>query len=131
MIDTKWYDGPNYPFVGTVNKVDAEKDEVEVCILVIPYTLLEATQSSVALLYPGAQSICHFKFSEWADKTIVPGDIIYVYITSFQQTDDNEPNRTFNCHVKPYEEREVEVKLEGQVRHEEHLGWHIQLLYCL
>lgn len=129
VIDTKWYDGPNYPFVGTVNKVDAEKDEVEVSILVIPYTFLEASQSSVVLHYPGAQSICHFKFSEWADKTIVPGDRIYMYITSFQQTDNNEPNRTFNCHVKPYEEREVEVKLEGQVRYEEHLGWHIQLLY--
>ena len=35
VIDTKWYDGPNYPFVGTVNKVDAEKDEVEVSIYLL------------------------------------------------------------------------------------------------
>ena len=125
VIDTKWYDGPNYPFVGTVNKVDAEKDEVEVSILVIPYTFLEASQSSVVLHYPGAQSICHFKFSEWADKTIVPGDKIYMYITSFQQTDNNEPNRTFNCHVKPYEERELIVKKSGSIYYEDHLGWYI------
>lgn len=125
-MDDKWYDGPDYPYVATLKSADAEKDEVEVSILVVPDYPTTGTVSSEYLHHPGAQSICHFKFSEWTDKTIEPGDKLFLYITSFQQTDANEPNRTFTCHVKPYEDRSLIENKEGHMYYENHLGWYIK-----
>lgn len=125
-MDDKWYDGPSYPYVAIVKSIDAEKDEVEVSILVVPEYPVEESENSEFLHHPGAQSICHFSFSEWSDKTIESGDKLFLYITSFQKTDANEPNRTFNCHVKPYEDRSLIENFEGRVRYDNHLGWYIR-----
>lgn len=126
FTDKRWFDGPNYPYMGKITKTDKGNGIVTMQILDVLSYPITGSVGSVYLHHPGAQSICHFYFSGWTDKTIAVDDKILCYITRFQQTDNNEPNRTYNCEVKPYEERELVVRKSGVICYDNQRGWYIK-----
>lgn len=127
--DDRWFDGPDYPYVAELIEIDNGKGEVTMKIIDVPMYPTSGTYPSVYLRHPGAQSICHFKLSDWEEKNMKAGDRLFCNITRFQQTDDNEPNRTYSCEVKPYKNQTLVENGTGSIRYEDHLGWYIQTDY--
>ncbi len=127
--DDRWFDGPDYPYVGEVTDIDNGKGEVTMKIIDVPLYPTTGSYPSVYLHHPGTQSICHFKLSDWDEKNLKAGDRLFCYITRFQQTDNNEPNRTYNCEVKSYKEQTFVENGTGTIQNESQFGWYIQTDY--